>query len=218
MGYPVAVKLRSPDIRHKSDVQGVMLNLRTGAEVANAAQAILDRVSVTFPHAHIQGLLIQSMAPRAGAQELRVTISNDPVFGTIILLGEGGSDWDVTKDAAVAIPPLNMTLARYLVIGAIKDGKIKQRGFPVSIDVPSLCRFLVTLSQMIIDCPEVDELDIHPLLVAGEELTILDASLRLRDYAGSQQKRLAIRPYPKELEQSITLKKRTHYFAAPYPS
>lgn len=206
VGYPVAVKLRSPDIRHKSDVQGVMLNLRTGAEVANAAQAIVDRVAVTFPEARIQGLLVQSMASRAGAQELRVTISNDPVFGTIILLGEGGSDWDVTKDAAVAIPPLNMALARYLVIGAIKSGKIKQRGFPISIDIASLCRFLVTLSQMIIDCPEIDELDIHPLLVSGNELTILDASLRLRDYAGSQQKRLAIRPYPKELEQSIQLK------------
>ncbi|WBA16244.1 bifunctional acetate--CoA ligase family protein/GNAT family N-acetyltransferase [Salinivibrio proteolyticus] len=206
VGYPVAVKLRSPDIQHKSDVQGVMLNLRTAAEVANASQAILDRVSMTYPNARIQGLLIQSMAPRAGAQELRVTITNDPVFGTIILLGEGGSDWDVTKDAAVAIPPLNMALARYLVIGAIKSGKIKQRGFPVSIDVPSLCRFLVTLSQMIIDCPEIDELDIHPLLVAGDELTVLDASLQLRDYAGSQHQRLAIRPYPKELEQQVTLK------------
>ncbi len=87
IGYPVAVKLRSPDIRHKSEVHGVMLHLRTAAEVANGAQAILDRVSLDYPSAQIDGLLVQRMAKRSGAQELRISVHNDSIFGPVIMMG-----------------------------------------------------------------------------------------------------------------------------------
>ncbi|KKD61601.1 protein acetyltransferase [Grimontia sp. AD028] len=206
VGYPVAVKLRSPDIAHKSDVNGVMLDLNNAIEVANAAQLMLNRVSMTYPTARIEGLQIQSMANRAGSQELRVCVRHDPVFGPVILLGEGGSEWDVNRDAAVAIPPLNMALARYLVIGAIKSGKLRQRGHPYNLDVNALCHFLVTLSQMLIDFPEITELDIHPLLVTGDSFTVLDASIKLSPFDGDGSTRLAIRPYPKELEERAELK------------
>ncbi len=206
VGYPVAIKLRSPDILHKSEVQGVMLNLRNPKEVSIASQAILDRVGLSFPDARVDGLLVQSMANRAGALELRVTVRNDPVFGPVILLGEDGTEWNVSRDAAVALPPLNMALARYLVIGALKEGKLKLRGMPDALDVPSLSHFLVTLSQVVIDCPEINELDIHPLLVSGDQLTIVDASLTLNAYTGDINQRLAIRPYPKELEEAATLR------------
>ncbi|OZS42006.1 bifunctional acetate--CoA ligase family protein/GNAT family N-acetyltransferase [Photobacterium sanguinicancri] len=206
IGYPVAVKLRSPDIRHKSEIHGVMLHLRDAAEVANGAQAILDRVSLNYPSARIDGLLVQQMANRAGAQELRIAVHHDAIFGPVILLGEDAVEWDIHKDAAVAIPPLNTALARYMVINAIKTGKIRQRRQPEQLDIPALCQLLVQISQLIIDCPEIAALDIHPLLVSGNELTVIDASMELKPFNGDKQARLAIRPYPKEHEQSVSLK------------
>ena len=206
IGYPVAVKLRSPDIPHKSEVHGVLLYLRTAEEVANGAQAILDRVSLEYPNARIDGLLVQRMAKRAGAQELRLSVHHDSTFGPVILLGEDAGDWDIHKNAAVGIPPLNMALARYMVINAIKTGKITQRNLPEKIDIPALCRLLVKTSQLIIDCPEIESFDIHPLLATGNEMTVIDASMTLRQFKGNRQERLAIRPYPKELEETVALK------------
>ncbi|MCW8329418.1 bifunctional acetate--CoA ligase family protein/GNAT family N-acetyltransferase [Photobacterium sp. SDRW27] len=206
IGYPVAVKLRSPDIRHKSEVHGVMLHLRNAAEVANSAQAILDRVSLNYPSAQIDGLLVQRMANRSGAQELRISVHHDSVFGPVILMGEDAAEWDIHKDAAVAIPPLNMALARYMVINAIKTGKIKQRSLPERIDIPALCNLLVKISQLIIDCPEIVSFDIHPLLASGDEMTVIDASMTIKQFDGDKQVRLAIRPYPKEHEEHVALK------------
>ncbi|WP_038912344.1 acetate--CoA ligase family protein, partial [Yersinia pestis] len=104
LGYPVAIKLRSPDIPHKSEVQGVMLYLRTAIEVQRAADDILDRVKRTYPQARIHGLLVQSMANRAGAQELRIAVEQDAIFGPLIMLGEGGIEWHHETQAAVALP------------------------------------------------------------------------------------------------------------------
>ncbi|MFC1503368.1 GNAT family N-acetyltransferase [Pseudomonadota bacterium] len=206
IGYPVAVKLRSPDIRHKSEIHGVLLHLRNAAEVSNGAQAILDRVALNYPSARIDGLLVQRMANRAGAQELRISVHNDPVFGPVILIGDDAAAWDIHKDAAVAIPPLNMALARYLVINAIKTGKVKHRNLPERLDISALCQLLVKISQLIIDCPEIVDFDIHPLLAAGDDMTVIDASMTIRHFKGDKQARLAIRPYPKEHEERFTLK------------
>ncbi|MEZ8084934.1 GNAT family N-acetyltransferase [Vibrio sp. 1S139] len=215
IGYPVAVKLRSPDIAHKSDVQGVMLNLRNSSEVANAAQAILDRSQLSFPTANIHGLLIQGMAKLAGGQELRIKVTTDETFGPIILLGQGGSEWDESIDAAAAFPPLNMTLARYLIIRAIKSGKIRLQKLPNPIDIEGLSELLVRISQMVVDCPEIHDLDIHPVLANGDKFTILDADIILKAYEGDPQERLAIRPYPVELEENIQLKDGTEVLLRP---
>ncbi|XAW88254.1 bifunctional acetate--CoA ligase family protein/GNAT family N-acetyltransferase [Vibrio sp. CDRSL-10 TSBA] len=206
IGYPVAVKLRSPDITHKSDVQGVMLNLRNSAEVANAAQAILDRTQITYPSANIHGLLVQGMAKLAGGEELRIKVKHDNTFGPVILLGQGGSEWNEAIDAAAALPPLNMILARYLIVRAIRGGKIRLQKLPVPIDVDGLSEFLVRISQMVVECPQVHELDIHPVLVNGSQFTILDADLTLKRFNGDAQGRLAIRPYPSEMAEEVTAK------------
>lgn len=215
IGYPVAVKLRSPDIRHKSDIHGVVLYLRNANEVANAADAILSRVALHYPSARIDGLLIQRMANRSGAQELRIGVHLDPVFGPVIMLGEETIHWNIERDAVVALPPLNMALARYMVINALKRHKIKQRSSLEKIAIPALCRFLVTISQMIIDCPDIKALDIHPLLISGDELTIIDASMDIAAFNGDIQQRLAIRPYPKEYEQQCQLKDGTPILLRP---
>ncbi|QMV16599.1 bifunctional acetate--CoA ligase family protein/GNAT family N-acetyltransferase [Vibrio spartinae] len=206
IGYPVAVKLRSPDIAHKSDVQGVMLNLRNRHEVESASQAILDRVSLSYPAALIHGLVVQGMAKLAGGEELRIKVKHDETFGPVILLGQGGSEWQEATDAEAALPPLNMTLARYLIVQAIKNNKIRLQKLPVPIDIAGLSQFLVRLSQLIETCPEVHELDIHPLLVNGHQFTILDADLHLKPYHGDAQQRLAIRPYPSEMEAQVVMK------------
>ncbi|NOH72953.1 bifunctional acetate--CoA ligase family protein/GNAT family N-acetyltransferase [Vibrio pectenicida] len=206
IGYPVAVKLRSPDITHKSDIQGVMLNLRNRHEVASAAEAILDRVQLHYPAANIHGLLVQAMAKLAGGEEIRIKVKSDHTFGPVILIGQGGSEWDESVDATCALPPLNMALARYLIIRAIKEGKIRLQKLPIPMDIPQLSELLVRISQMIVDCPQVHELDIHPLLATGGHFTVLDADLILKQSQGDSQKRLAIRPYPVEYEERIQLK------------
>ncbi|HHG0427593.1 TPA: bifunctional acetate--CoA ligase family protein/GNAT family N-acetyltransferase [Yersinia enterocolitica] len=206
LGYPVAIKLRSPDIAHKSEVQGVMLYLRTAMEVQRAADDILDRVKRTYPQARIDGLLVQSMANRAGAQELRIAVEQDAIFGPLIMLGEGGIEWHHETQAAVALPPLNMALARYLIIQAVKGGKIRNRGSLQPLDIPGLSRLLVQVSNLILDCPEISRLDIHPVLASGSEFTLLDVSMQLAPVTGDPQARLAIRPYPHELEQTVVLK------------
>ncbi|WP_337014262.1 bifunctional acetate--CoA ligase family protein/GNAT family N-acetyltransferase [Pantoea sp. AS142] len=205
IGYPVALKLRSPDIAHKSEVQGVMLYLRNASEVEHAAEAIFDRVKQTLPQARIEGLLVQSMASRAGAQELRVVVEQDALFGPIIMLGEGGVEWHADKQAAVALPPLNMTLARYLVIQAIKSGKIRSRSALNPLDIPGLSQLLVQVSNLVVDCPEIQRLDIHPLLAAGNDFTLLDVTLTLASFHGDNEARLAIRPYPQHLEEQVEL-------------
>lgn len=206
IGYPVALKLRSPDIPHKSEVQGVMLYLRTAAEVQQAAEAIIDRVKMRWPQARVHGLQVQSMANRAGAQELRVVVEQDPVFGPLIMLGEGGVEWRAQDQATVALPPLNMNLARYMVIQAIKNKKIRGRSGLQPLDVIGLSQFLVRVSNLIVDCPEIQRLDIHPLLASAGEFTALDVTLTLASFSGSSESRLAIRPYPQHLEESVTLK------------
>ncbi len=206
IGYPVALKLRSPDIPHKSDVQGVMLYLRTAAEVQQAAEAIFDRVKMAWPQARVHGLLVQSMANRAGAQELRVVVEHDPVFGPLIMLGEGGVEWRPEEQAVVALPPLNMNLARYLVIQAIKSKKIRGRSALQALNSAGLSQFLVQVSNLIVDCAEIQRLDIHPLLASGNEFIALDVTLDIAPFTGDRESRLAIRPYPLQLEEWVEMK------------
>ncbi|MGM3175633.1 bifunctional acetate--CoA ligase family protein/GNAT family N-acetyltransferase [Dickeya lacustris] len=209
IGYPVALKLRSPDIAHKSEIQGVMLYLQNAKEVQLAAEAILERVRQSHPQARIDGLLVQGMANRTGALELRIAVEQDAIFGPIILLGEGGTQWHRETQAAVALPPLNMALARYLIVQALKSGKIRSRNALKPLDIAAFSRLLVQVSNLILDCPEITRLDIHPLLANGAEFTLLDVTLHLAAFQGDPQSRLSIRPYPQELEERVQLKDET---------
>lgn len=206
VGYPVALKLHSPDIPHNSEVQGVMLYLRTASEVEQAANAIFDRAKRVFPQARIHGLLVQTMANRPGSQELRIVVEQDAVFGPLIMLGEGGSEWQPETQAAVALPPLNQALARYLVLQAVKGGKVRAHNASRPLDVSALSQLLVKVSNLIVDCPQIARLEIHPLLVSGNELSLIDVTLQLADISDKWRSKLAIRPYPQELEEHVRLK------------
>lgn len=215
IGFPVAVKLRSPDIAHKSDVHGVMLNLRNKEEVENAAIAILQRVHRHFPNAKIEGLVVQAMAPLAGGEEIRIKVKNDSIFGPVILVGQGGSEWSASIDAEASLPPLNNSLARYVIIKAISNGKLRFKQLPDPIDINGLADILVKISQMVIQCPAIHELDFHPLLANGNQFTVLDADITLKPYIGEGQQRIAIRPYPTELELATQLKDGRAIFIRP---
>lgn len=204
IGYPVAIKIYAENITQHSNIDGVMLNLNNAAELAQAWQLILSRVALTLPSARIDGFQIQKMADRTGSQKLRLCVQSDPVFGPIILLGEGGTTWNVNTDATVALPPLNTSLARYFIESAITSGKLRQHTHP--LDINALSHFIVTLSQIVVDFPEMTTLDIHPLLITKNNIVVLDVSMSLSTFQGNAKTRLAISPYPKELEQSVRLK------------
>lgn len=141
---------------------------------------------------------------RKGAHPLRIQVQIDPVFGPVILLGEAASHWSVRRNAVVALPPLNMALARYMVIQALAEGKIRERELYVPLDMPALCLLLTQISQIVIDHPALRNLLINPVLVAGDEIRVLDVSVEIS--ADKNAYPLAIRPYPKELEEPFILR------------
>lgn len=202
----VALKIQSPDITHKSDVGGVMLNLQGAFEVEKAAYAMIDRVKKVFPKARIEGFTVQPMARRPGAQELIVGVTTDPIFGPVILFGQGGVAVEVIADRAVALPPLNLSLARTL-IDQTRVSRLLQ-GYrdrpPANFDAISLA--LIQVSQLVIDLPEMQELDINPLFADAEGVLALDARIRVAPAGPKASERLAIRPYPKDLEEIFTMR------------
>ena len=206
IGYPVALKIQSPDISHKSDVGGVQLHLANADEVRTAAHAMITRVGELAPEARLDGFTVQNMALRPGAHELIVGVATDPIFGPVILFGHGGTAVELVADRAVALPPLNAALAqeqmRRTRIYRLLEG---YRDRPAA-DLDAIALTLIQISQMIIDLPEVIELDINPLLADAGGVIALDARIRLTATPEPETTRLAIRPYPEDLEESATLK------------
>jgi len=204
IGFPVALKILSPDLSHKSDVGGVALDLETPDAVAHAAQAMTQRLRAHFPDARLEGWSVQSMARRPGAHELIVGAATDAVFGPVVLFGQGGTGVEVIADRAVALPPLNLELAREL-IGRTRVARLLA-GYRdrLPVDRDALGRTLVQISQLLIDLPEVVELDVNPLLADHRGVLSLDARMRLD--VDSTSDRLAIRPYPRELEETVELR------------
>ncbi len=203
LAFPVALKILSPDILHKSDVGGVKLGLRDAAELRAAARSMLDRLRTAMPHARIEGFTVQSMVARPQAQELIIGASVDPVFGPVILFGQGGTAVEVLADRSLALPPLNRTLARDLV-SRTRVAKLLA-GFrdhpPARLD--AVHDALTAVSQMLADLPEIAELDINPLWADADGVVALDARVRLEACASPGAARLAIAPYPQELCETI---------------
>jgi acetyltransferase len=205
LGFPVVLKIRSPDISHKSDVGGVALELDSESAVLDAARAMLARAKKLRPRACITGFALQRMVQRAGARELIVGASVDPVFGPVILFGAGGTGTELVRDTAVSLPPLNMTLAAQLVartrIGRLLGG---YRDVPAA-DMNAVCLTLVKISQLVADHAAIAEMDINPLLADAEGVLVLDARVGIAPSQGTGPDRLAIRPYPRELEEAANI-------------
>ncbi len=210
IGFPVAIKILSPDITHKSDVGGVVLGLEGDAQVQAAAADMLARVRAQRPAARIAGLTVQAMVQRqAGAQELIVGASIDRVFGPVILFGQGGTAVEVLADRAVALPPLNEPLARALVARTRVARLLRGFRDTPPADEAALLRVLVAVSQLLADVPQIAELDINPLIVDAKGAVALDARIRVSMAAPAGALNFAIRPYPAQLAQTIEWRGRT---------
>ncbi|WP_334134778.1 bifunctional acetate--CoA ligase family protein/GNAT family N-acetyltransferase [Tepidimonas sp.] len=203
LGYPVVLKILSDDITHKSDVGGVRLDLHDAQEVREAARAMLECVAWRRPDARVEGFTVQPMVRRRHAHELIVGASIDPLFGPVILFGQGGTAVEVVADRALALPPLNVTLAESLIertrVARLLRG---YRDVPPA-HRPSIHRTLLAVSQLLADVPEIAEIDINPLVVDADGAVALDARVRLSPDRPAGAARFAIRPYPQELVQTL---------------
>ncbi len=197
IGYPVAVKLRSQTITHKTDVGGVCLNLEDADAVRGAFQAIRAAVAARAGEGHFGGVTVQPMV-RTDGYELIVGSSVDPQFGPVLLFGSGGRLVEVYRDRALGLPPLTTTLARRLmeqtrIYTALKGVRGRR-----AVDLDGLERLLVRFSQLVVEQPWIKEVDINPLLASADGLFALDARVVLHgpDVREADVPRAAIRPYP----------------------
>jgi len=201
LGYPVVLKIDSPDITHKSDVGGVRLNLAGADAVRSAYLEMLDEIGHKRREARLNGVTVEPMVARKNGRELMVGVMRDTVFGPAITFGTGGTAVEVHRDRAVALPPLNAFLAAEM----IRSTRISRllgafRGM-AAVDMRSLESVLLRVSEMVCELPGIEELDINPLIVDETGAIAVDARAIVRDPRPmrSRYAHLAIHPYPAEL-------------------
>jgi acetyltransferase len=197
LGGPVALKIVSRDLTHKSDVGGVVLNLTGCDSVTAAAGAMRARIARTRPEAHIEGFLIEPMISRPSSEELIAGVLQDAVFGPVVLFGQGGVAVEVERDRALGLAPLDEPLARDLIESTRVARRLAGYRDRPPADLASIADVLVRLARLAVDLPEIAELDINPLLADAGGVLALDARARL----GEPAVRPAICPYPENLVQ-----------------
>jgi acetyltransferase len=219
-GQTVVAKILSADIVHKSEVGGVRLNLTHEGAVREAVADILTRARTQWPQARIAGVTIHPMILRPKARELIAGIADDPTFGPVVVFGRGGTAVEVINDKALALPPLDLKLARELISRTRVSRILKAyRGVPPA-DENAVALLLVKLAQLAADLPEIRELDLNPLLADQNGLIAVDARVSVAPVQPASRgprdhPRFAIRPYPKEWERHIALKDGTRVFVRP---
>jgi acetyltransferase len=219
-GQTVAVKIMSPDIVHKSEVGGVRLNLSNERAVREATADILSRVRAARPAARITGVTVHPMIVRSKARELIAGIADDATFGPVVVFGQGGTAVEVINDKALALPPLDLTLAQDLISRTRVARLLKAYRDVPAADENAVALALVKLAQLAADLPEVRELDLNPLLADEKGVIVLDARIAVAEVdrtrrAPSGHPRFVVRPYPKEWERHTVLKDSTAVFIRP---
>jgi acetyltransferase len=201
LGLPVAMKINSPDITHKTDAGGVRLNLGNAAAVRAAWHEIIEAVHKNRPDAHIDGVAIEPMAAKPNGRELLVGVTTDPVFGPVITFGAGGTAVEVMGDRAIALPPLNTFLVRELIRGTRVSRSLGQFRHMPPVQMEALESLLLRISEMVCELPWLKEMDINPLLVDEHGVLAADARVVV-DFApvsGDRYAHMAIYPYPTHL-------------------
>ena len=209
IGYPVALKIHSPDITHKTDVGGVRLNLQNAEMVASAFDDMLHHVRALRPEARIEGAALQPMLRFAHSREVLVGVATDPVFGPVISFGAGGVAVEALRDTAVALPPLNANLAREL-IGRTRIARLlaPYRDIPAADD-KALAAILEGVSRMVCALPWLKEMDLNPVIAHPGGAVIADARIVIdpqRLPAPPRYGHMAIHPYPSDLEGELVLR------------
>jgi len=215
LGYPVALKLRSPQIPQPFDVGGVLLDLETPERVWEGAASILARCTRERPDAYIEGFTVQKMGRRPGAHELSISAKVDSVFGPVLHFGHGGMAREMIQDTALTLPPLSMSLAKELVNRTRISTLFKGTPSQLPVDIDDVCLTLIQISQLIVDVPQIMSIDINPLYADSEGVLALGGEVEIAPFEGEGEQRLAIRPYPRELEECVTLKSGRHVTLRP---
>jgi acetyltransferase len=205
LGFPVALKILSRDISHKSDVGGVLLDIKSSEVLHAVSEGMLSRIAEMKPDAVIEGFTVQKMVNRPGANELIIGIATDPIFGPFILFGQGGTSVEIVNDKALALPPLNRKLASDLIMRTRVSKLLAGYRDVPSANMKEIELTLVKISQLITDNPQIVELDINPLYADNEGVIALDARIRIEASASTGAERFAIRPYPRELQETARL-------------
>jgi acetyltransferase len=206
-GFPVAMKIHSPDITHKSDVGGVRLNIATAQVLRSAYHEMIDQVKLKRPDARVEGVTIQPMVSKRNGRELMIGIVSDPVFGPVITFGAGGTAVEVLADRAVALPPLNQHLVENLIAGTRVSRMLKAfRNMPPA-NMEALETLLLRVSEMVCELPWIKEMDINPLIVDENGALAADARVivELRPQSSDRYSHMAIYPYPTNLVSSWQL-------------
>nr|WP_246270840.1 GNAT family N-acetyltransferase [Hongsoonwoonella zoysiae] len=215
----IALKIVSPQLPFKSDFGGVILDIATPEQACSTAKSLIGQIGESHPQADISGIVLQPMRSHPHAAEIFAGIADDPTFGPTIVFGHGGTAIEIVSDIALELPPLDLNLAEGLM-RRTRICKLLQgfRNRPKA-DFHAVALTLVKLSQIAADIPEIREMDVNPLLVDADGVLALDARISVAEPAahkGRQGKsRLAIAPYPKELESSVELKDGSTVFIRP---
>ena len=199
IGYPVAMKIASPDISHKTDVGGVLLDLRNDEELATSFDELMTRVKGLRPEARIEGVTIEAMADKR--HELLIGAKQDPVFGPVLVFGMGGVAVEVFKDLQMGLPPLNMALARQIIRGTkIYTLLAGYRRMP-AVDLEAIYFLLIRFAYLVMDFPQIVEMDLNPFAVDEKGGLVLDARIIIGEKPIAHRgpyDHLVISPYPSQ--------------------
>jgi len=218
-GATVVLKIMSRDIVHKSDVGGVVLNLTTPDAVRSATTDILARAKALRPEARIAGVIVQAMMVRPKARELILGLADDPTFGTVVVFGRGGTAVEIINDKALALPPLDLQLARDLIERTRVSRLLRAYRDVPAVKPDAVALVLVKLAQLAADIPEIRELDINPLLADEAGVLAVDARVAVgsvdRKFRGSGPANFAVRPYPSQWQRHLEVKDGWRVLARP---
>jgi acetyltransferase len=207
LGYPVAMKILSSDIPHKTDVGGVRLGLANGRSVRDAYHSMLEDVARLCPAAELDGVLIEPMYNERHGRELMIGVVRDETFGPAISFGLGGTLVEVIQDRAVALPPLNRFLVRDLIARTRAGEALKPlRGAPAA-DESAVEDLLLRVSEMVCELPELGALDLNPVIASESGAIVVDARLGVQrtDPDARPYEHMAIHPYPSGLIELVEM-------------
>lgn len=217
IGFPVVMKIHSPDITHKTDVSGVRLNIGDAQTVRSAFHELVNIVSNKSRGAEIRGVTIEPMYHSSHGRELIIGVIRDPVFGPAITFGAGGTQVEVLHDQAIALPPLNSYLARKMIEQTRVARLLKAyRNLP-EVNMESLVQLLRRVSEMVCELPHIESLDINPLIADEQGVIALDARIEVKRPIPSWDRynHMAIHPYPKHLISRMQLADGTYITIRP---
>ena len=201
VGFPVAMKICSAQISHKSDVHGVKTNILNAPDIRSAFKALMDDTRRAMPDAKIDGITVEPMASTSDTRELMVGVKHDPIFGPVIAFGAGGTMAEVLQDSAVALPPLNPVLVDRLISRTRVSQLLGPFRHMPAIKKEAVENVILRISEMVCELPHVHELDINPLLADNNGVIAVDARICIKrpPTSPARYSHMAIHPYPSNL-------------------